>query len=148
MRKAAIKSKGFTIGEVLIVFVVVSAMILVSMPFLKQVIIRRDKVICAGNLRELGLALYIYAREHEGRFPGKVKTLYDEGYLSDEKLLDCPSTRETGSLESPDYIYAAGLTIKSPSQEALVWDKAKNHEGKGRNVLYLNGVVAWEEEHD
>jgi hypothetical protein len=137
--------KGFTIGELAMVFVIVIAMVFLSLPFLRQVIARRDKVMCTNNLRELGLALYIYAREHSGKFPPTIKTLYDEKYLSDKRLVDCPSTGKVGTLEDFDYIYAAGLSIKKPSQELLLRDKAKNHPGGGRNVLYLNGQVAWEE---
>ena len=148
MRKGLTGQKGFTVGELVIVFVIVSAMVFVSLPFLNRVIVRRDKVVCANNLRELGLALYIYAREHEGRFPPELKTLYDERYLSDEKLLDCPSTGEIGSLEQPDYVYTPGLYIKNPSRQALIWGKAKNHLGRGRNVLHLNGAVAWQEKRD
>jgi hypothetical protein len=128
------------------VFAIVIIMIVVSLPILKHVTDRRDKVICANNLRELGLALYIYAKEHEGKFPATIKTLYEERYLSDEGLVDCPSTKAKGTLDAPDYIYAAGLSIKDPSREKLIWDKAANHAGEGRNVLYLNGLVAWEKE--
>ena len=145
MRNLAKGHKGFTIGELIVVFAIVGAIIFLSLPFLRQVLYRRDTVTCANNLRELGLALYIYAREHSGKFPSSLKALYDEGYLSDKRLVDCSSTREVGSLEAPDYIYAAGLTVKEPSHEKLVWDKAMNHAGKGRNVLYLNGTVAWRE---
>ena len=148
MKRAAIKNAGFTIGELVIVFVIVSAMVLVSLPFLRQVSARRDNVVCANNLRELGLALYIYAREHDGKFPPKLKTLYEERYLADERLMDCPATRKTGTLEDPDYIYTAGLSAKMPSEEALLRDKSKNHPGKGKNVLYLNGAVVREEERD
>ncbi|MFQ5951959.1 MAG: Tfp pilus assembly protein FimT/FimU [Candidatus Omnitrophota bacterium] len=136
--------KGFTIGELVIVFAIVIAMVFVSLPFLEQVIARRDKIMCANNLRELGLAMYIYAREHEGKFPATIKVLYDEHYLSDKRLIDCPSTRKTGSFEDPDYIYAAGQSIKDPSREVFVWDKAMNHAGEGKNALYLNGNVVWE----
>jgi hypothetical protein len=146
MIKKIIKGqKGFTLGELAVVLVLVIAMVGLSYPFLKQIIFRRDKVICTNNLRELGLALYIYAREHEGKFPPALKTLYEKDYLSDERLLDCPSTKKIGDLNDPDYIYTAGLSIKDPSKKKLVWDKAENHEGKGKNVLFLNGIVAWEE---
>jgi competence protein ComGC len=145
MKRAKVGSRGFTIGELVIVFVVVSAMIFVSLPIIKQVIARRDKIVCANNLRELGLALYIYAREHEGKFPPALKTLYDERYLSDERLLNCPSTATTGSIESPDYFYTPELSIKDSSDNMLVWGKARNHAGRGKNVLYLNGAVVWEQ---
>jgi competence protein ComGC len=145
MGKMMAGRRGFTIGELVIVFVIVSAMILVSLPIIKRVSARRDKIICANNLRELGLALYIYAREHEGKFPSSLKTLYDERYLSDKKLLDCPSTANIGTVEDPDYFYAPDLSVKDPSDKPLVWGKVRNHSGRGKNVLYLKGTVVWEQ---
>lgn len=143
MRTAKIGQKGFTIGELLIVIAIVLLISVPMVPFIKQSRAKLDKVICANNLRETGLALYIYAREHNGQFPPAIKTLYDEKYISDAKLLDCPAANTAGTLENPEYVYTPGLTIKSPSLEPLLQDKTKNHPQGGKNVLYVNGNVVW-----
>lgn len=136
--------KGFTISELIIVFAVVLVICIPMVPFIAKNRNRLDKVICANNVRELGLAMYIYAREHEGKFPATIRTLYEEQYLSDTKLLDCPASKVVGTLDSPDYAYTPGLSVRSPSQEPLLRDGAKNHPDGGRNTLYVNGNVAWE----
>ena len=135
--------KGFTIGELLIVIAIVLLISVPMVPFIKQSRARLDKVICANNLREVGLAMYMYAKEHGGQFPPAIKTLYDEKYISDTKLLDCPAANAAGSLENPEYVYTPGLTIKSPSLEPLLQDKTRNHPQGGKNALYVNGNVAW-----
>lgn len=138
--------KGFTISELIIVFAVVLVICIPMVPFIAKNRERLDKVICANNLRELGLAMYIYAREHKGAFPPDIRTLYEKQYLSDTKLLDCPASKAAGTLDSPDYIYTAGLSVRSSSQEPLLRDDAKNHADGGRNTLYVNGNVARERE--
>jgi prepilin-type N-terminal cleavage/methylation domain-containing protein len=146
MRKNMKDKKGFTLIELALVVVIVLMICVPMGPFIRESRNRLDKVMCANNLREIGLAMYIYAREHEGMFPPQLRTLYEEHYLSDTRLLDCPATKTGGTLESPEYMYAAGSTIRTDSPEPLVRDKDKNHSQGGRNILYVNGNVAWEKE--
>lgn len=114
-------------------------------PFIRHNRAKWENTICANNLREIGLAMYIYAREHDGEFPPSLAALYEEQYLADEQIMDCPADRHVGTPEDPDYIYVAGLSIEDPSLAPLVYDKAENHSGNGRNSLFLNGTVTWEE---
>ena len=139
------RNKGFTLGELLLVLAVVVVIIGLLLPVIQYNNRRMERIACANNLRQIGLALYIYAKEHEGVFPPSLKVLYDEQYLADKRLMDCPASRETGSPDSPDYIYTAGLSVRSSSLEPLVRDKAKNHARKGTNVLYVNGEVGWKD---
>ncbi|MFH1878401.1 MAG: prepilin-type N-terminal cleavage/methylation domain-containing protein [Candidatus Omnitrophota bacterium] len=139
------KNKGFTISELVVVFAIVIIVGVLLYPFIKYANTKKNVIICSNNLRKQGLALYIYALEHEGMFPPSLKTLYDEKYLSDKKLMDCPASKATGTPESPDYIYNAGLSVKSSSQTPLVQDLPKNHPTNSKNVLYVNGSVSWEE---
>lgn len=146
MRRYSKNNKGFTLVELALVIVIVLMVCVPLGPVIKKCRDRMDKVMCANNLRDIGLAMYIYAREHEGRFPAELRTLYDEHYLSDERILDCPATNTRGTLDSPEYVYAPGATVKSSSAEPLVRDEGKNHSQGWRNTLYVNGNVAWEKE--
>lgn len=136
-------NKGFTISELLLVVVVVIVVAAIIFPVAKYTKDRMEGIMCSNNLREVGLTLYIYAREHAGSFPPTLKALYDEQYLADEELMDCPATKGKGTPLDPDYIYTAGLTIKDPSTAMLLRDKSDNHR-KGKNILYLNGAVLCE----
>ena len=144
MEKPYLNNKGFTLGELLVVFAIVAAMVFLIFPVINYVNARTDKVMCTNNIRAIGLALYIYARENDGKFPESIKTLYDEKYLADRRFTDCPATKNIGTPENPDYIYTAGLNIKSPSSKILVKDKEENHSSGKKNVLYVNGATKWE----
>jgi len=136
---------GFTLSELLMVFVIVTIIMVLMMPFIRRSMERTENILCANNLRDMGLALYIYAKEHNGNFPPALKALYDEQYLADEKIMDCPASVSVGIPASPDYIYTSGVSVRSPSLDVFVRDKAKNHPQKGKNVLYVSGAVAWEQ---
>lgn len=137
--------KAFTIGELVVVFGIVFLVVLLLYPFVRRIHGRADKVVCANNLRRIGKAMYVYAKEHQGKFPEDLKTLYDEQYLADIRYADCPATRCRGTLEDPDYVYVSGLSVKDPSKHDLVRDKSGNHPTDGKNVLCVNGIVMWKE---
>ena len=130
----------------MIVFLIIFLTVFLLQPLIQQIHARANRVICANNLRTIGKALYIYAKENQREFPPTLKTLYDQEYLADTRLMDCPATRQTGTPEEPDYIYNMGLNINSTSNEVLVQDKFGNHLGDGKTVLYVNGIITWEEE--
>jgi competence protein ComGC len=144
MIKRNLGNRGFTIGELLVVFAIVAAMVVLMIPVINYVNARTDKVMCINNIRAVGLALYIYAREHDGKFPESVKTLYDEKYLADRRFTDCPASKHVGTPEDPDYVYTGGLDVRSPSKEILLRDKEENHSSGKKNVLYVNGLTKWE----
>lgn len=144
MRRNGITStKGFTISELLLVFAIVFAVSAVMFPLIRYSHMRMDRTGCENNLQQIGLALYIYAREHNGKFPEDIKTLYIEEYLADKKVVDCPASNKTGTPEDPDYTYTAGLTVRDPSGTVILEDESDNHPSGGRNVLYVNGAIVW-----
>jgi len=136
-------TKGFTIGELLIVFAVVLVIAALMFPLVRYNYQKMERIACANNLREVGLALYIYAKDHNGRFPPTLKVLYDQQYLADKKLMDCPAGKAIGTPEDPDYLYTAGLSVDDPSLYGIMEDKPGNHPVGGRNVLYVSSEVVW-----
>ncbi len=138
-------SKGFTIGELAVVFAVAAVLILAFTPVIRHVNQRQVKVECDSNLKKVGVALYMYANRNDGRFPPSLKTLYEEKYLSDKTIMNCPASKTIGTIDDPDYAYVPDLSLKTADNQLLVYDKEGNHPGGGRNVLYLNGGIVWQE---
>jgi competence protein ComGC len=135
--------KGFTLGELLFVFAVAIVLMVGFTPFIRYSNERMARVQCANNFREIGLAIYIYARENDGKFPPSLKTLYEEQYLGDKRLMNCPASKNVGTIDDPDYLYTAGLSARDSSGLVLLRDKQGNHPRGGENLLYTNGTVEW-----
>lgn len=132
-------------GELLVVFAVTAALILIFTPVIRHVNHRQMKVECENNLKKIGMSMYMYANRNEGRFPASLKTLYEENYLSDKTIMDCPASRIKGTIDEPDYVYVSGLSVKTSENQPVVFDKENNHPGRGRNVLFLDGEISWQE---
>jgi prepilin-type processing-associated H-X9-DG protein len=125
---------------------------------------------CKKHLKETARALRAYASEHDGEFPQGGTAVEMFGELIEEGLLGekswdpseipvyvCPSARgdvarwrrnRKLAAHMCSYEWVSGLSEESPPEFALVFDKAGNHDGEGRNVLFVDGHVEWTgEEH-
>jgi len=92
---------------------------------------------CRDNLKQLGLAIAMYAAEHEGLLPDAIQGLVR--YTEHRGVLSCP---ESGS----QYQYVGkGLnrkTATNPSRIIVAYDPTPVHRG-GRHVLCLDCHVEW-----
>lgn len=104
---------GFTKIELLVAISIVAILGALALPAAAKVRNGLDRTSCQNNLREVGLALRLYAKENPGgRFPyqqvvncdGEIQatsSMFDTSlmypdYLADWNLLLCPSTHEVG----------------------------------------------------
>jgi prepilin-type processing-associated H-X9-DG protein len=115
-----------------------------------------DQVRCGSNLRQLGQAILLYAKEHSGKLPDKIEKLaapyeiYPEAYV-------CPAT---DTPEAPgktrdeqykhlnhnhvSYVYhGKGLRLPLHPDTPLACEPLFNHAGAGMNILFADGHVDW-----
>ena len=120
---------GFTLTELAFVVVISIIFIVLLTPFIHNIRSRARIIACEENLQEVGLGLKLYASEHGEKFPSNLSELVGGGYIE----------AEGASL----YHYTTGYTVLSPSDEAIVFDKAGKHKD-GKHVLYISGDIKWE----
>jgi prepilin-type processing-associated H-X9-DG protein len=131
-----------------------------------------NRVKCASNMKQIGLAAIMYANDHGGRFPDDLDAILTSEDLA-PVVMTCPTTADTPATgDTPramledfhkpghvSYVYVGkGLTVKSPSDAVVLYEPLSNHtndgmkvwserladrSGDGMNVLFADGHVEW-----
>jgi len=117
---------------------------------------------CMNNVRQIGLAMYQYAEEHDGKFPDSFGALLKGQYLTTAKVFICPSSGHSIPEDFPgppfdnvdlsvlkrvdewsDYVLVRGVTPRSPRDFIVIHEKWGSHKEEGGNILFNHGHVKW-----
>ncbi|MDD4152893.1 MAG: hypothetical protein PHD91_04165 [bacterium] len=104
---------------------------------------------CQSNLKQIGLALFMYIQDNKERLPADLSALIP--YTKNTDVFKCPS--DDGCAEITEikpgfkssYFLVRGLSnlMKDPSRVVVVYEASPLFHGDGRNVLFMDGHVKW-----
>ncbi len=98
---------------------------------------RAVRMHCMANLKQIGMALQMFAADKEDKYPQTLKELVQGEFAPDGRVFICKARPDRWG-----YDYVEGLTPDDPAFCVVVCDKAGNHKD-GRNVLLNDGSVEW-----
>jgi type II secretory pathway pseudopilin PulG len=118
--------RGFTLGEVVVVVICLGILAVVLIPVLFQARLTPRRSSCKNNLRQIGIALHLYADDFDNAFPTvedvppefdtepghtvqALQLLYTLNYTDNPKIFSCPSTPSSYNDFKP------GSTLKATS---------------------------------
>ena len=129
--------KGFTLIELLVVIAIIAVLLAIIMPAMRRVKESAKQTICKSNLKNVGLAVFMYLDDNDRKFPnyrsangflwydarGNLLTLSDSSaywgiiykpYLKETRIFNCPSLRRVPSLiynVDPDAVQEAAFAL-------------------------------------
>jgi prepilin-type processing-associated H-X9-DG protein len=137
------------VGTVLTSIAVLGVLAGMLLPAVATARDRARRVQCMSNLSQIGKCCFMYAMEHDERFPSDFKDIAEEaGNIP--QLFVCPATgKQPGDFSSvdewSDYTLVPNRSQSDPSSAVLAFSKPECYPGKGGNILMVDGAVQWSE---
>lgn len=142
-----------TLLEVALVLLVLTVVVAMVLPVFSKVRETNNRPRCAGNLKQVGLALLMYSGDHDGYFPAvrpngstNFEPLTELDYLNNGKVWSCSLRSEVHTLASNSAFVYIGSGLRDDNDNAtnvsMAYDPYANHPNRAwTNELYIDGHV-------
>ena len=110
----------------------------ILMPALARARQQAKHAVSMSNLKQLGLAVIMYADDHQGKLPDDFEQA--KQYYGDSKVLESPLKPK--GFAGPSYIFVKGHTMKadSPARQIVIYENPQYCQDT-INALFLDGHV-------
>jgi len=144
-------SQGFTLIEILVVIAIIAVLTAIVYSAFFVVRKRSADTICISHLRQIGIALKMYAQDYDDYpryndfFPRALEQIYPV-YLTDFRLLKCPNVPESIGPGADRTNYGYLYKMKSPplpkdeppGPAMMTWEEAYRHRGESLPLVDCN----------
>ena len=142
------KRRGFTLIELLVVISIIALLLAILMPALGSVKERAKRIVCASNLKQIGVGLMTYAVDQDDKLPPSAFTGANWPYMAYMAYkIDPFATSDidkiVGAPYNLGYLFQENILSTPKSFYCPSAPKERDEEGFGWRYEYYAGDLSW-----